>query len=115
VELGLIGDRDLELALQLQKEVAPKRKLGEVLVDHNLIEERQLIGVLSMQLGFPFIEPDLFKIDPDLFQAGFRCANTSEHNFIPVRIGRATKSWWRSPIPWTRGMWTQPRRRWACR
>jgi len=84
VELGLINQQDLELALQLQKEVAPKRKLGEVLVDHNLIEERQLIGVLSLQLGFPFIEPDLLKIDPDLFQQG-SVAQYREHNFIPVR------------------------------
>ncbi len=84
VELGLIRAHDLELALQLQEEETPRRKLGEVLVAHNLLEERKLISVLSLQLGFPFIEPDLLKIDPDLFALG-PVSQYRNHNFVPVR------------------------------
>jgi type IV pilus assembly protein PilB len=85
VEMGMIGQPDLELALKLQAEETPTRKLGEVLVAHNLIEERKLIGVLSIQLGFPFIDPDSLKIDPDLFKRG-SISQYREHNFVPVRL-----------------------------
>ncbi|HSO20303.1 MAG TPA: ATPase, T2SS/T4P/T4SS family, partial [Desulfosarcina sp.] len=84
VELGLIGPQDLELALRLQNEESPRRKLGEVLVAHNLIEERKLISVLSIQLGFPYIEPDFLKIDPELFKRG-SVVQYQEHHFVPVR------------------------------
>ncbi|BBO89261.1 GspE/PulE family protein [Desulfosarcina ovata] len=84
VELGIIAPRDLEMALQLQKEEGHIRKLGEVLVAHNLIEERALIRVLSLQLGFPFIEPDSLKIDPELFKRG-SVKLYERHFFIPVR------------------------------
>lgn len=85
VEMGMIGPSDLELALKLQARETPKRKLGEVLVAHNLIEERKLISILSIQLGFPFIEPDFLKIDPELFKRG-SVVQYQEHNFIPVRL-----------------------------
>ncbi|MFO7712829.1 GspE/PulE family protein [Desulfosarcina sp.] len=85
VELGLISKEDLELALTLQQEETPRRKLGEVLVAHNLIEERKLISVLSLQLGFAFIEPDFLKIDPDLFSRG-SVLRYQEHHFVPIRM-----------------------------
>ncbi len=84
VELGLISRQDLELALKLQEEESPRRKLGEVLVSHNLIEERKLISVLSIQLGFPFIEPDFLKIEPELFKRG-SVVQYQEHHFVPLR------------------------------
>ena len=85
VELGLITNRDLDLVLQLQKKETPMRKLGEVLVAHNLIEERKLIAELSLLLGFPFIEPDVSKIDPNLFECG-SIAQYQAHSFFPVRL-----------------------------
>ena len=53
VELGLIKPADLEASLNIQATEKPKRKLGEVLVAHNFIDERKMIDVLSLQLGFP--------------------------------------------------------------
>lgn len=85
VEMGIIRSRDLTLALDLQAKEGHTRKLGEVLVAHNLIEERALIRVLSLQLGFPFIEPDQLKIDPALFSRGSVKAY-EQHFFIPVRM-----------------------------
>ncbi len=84
VELGLIKQQELELALNLQSEESPRRKLGEVLVDHNLIEEHKLIKALSLQLGFPLIGPDLSNIDPLIFKQG-PTAQYLHHNFVPVR------------------------------
>lgn len=85
VELGLITNRDLDLVLQLQKKETPKRKLGEVLVAHNIIEEHKLIAELSLLLGFPFIEPDFLKIDPNLFKRG-SISQYQAHSFFPVRL-----------------------------
>lgn len=85
VELGLITNRDLDLVLQLQKKETPKRKLGEVLVALNVIEEHKLISELSLLLGFPFIEPDALKIDPNLYQRG-STTQYQAHSFVPVRL-----------------------------
>ena len=85
MELGLITNRDLDLVLQLQKKETPMRKLGEVLVAHNLIEERKLIAELSLLLGFPHIEPDVLKIDPNLFKRG-SVAQYQAHSFFPVQL-----------------------------
>lgn len=84
VELGLISHSDLESGLNLQAEEKTKRKLGEVLVSHNFIDEHKLIEVLSLQLGFPFVEPEFAEIDQKLFsQAPIKLYEI--HNFIPVR------------------------------
>jgi len=84
VELGLISHADLESGLNLHAEEKPKRKLGEVLVSHHFIDEHKLIEVLSLQLGFPFVEPEFTEVDQELFsQAPIKLYET--HNFIPVR------------------------------
>jgi type IV pilus assembly protein PilB len=85
VELGLITHHDLDLALQLQNKETTKRKLGDVLVAHNLIEEHKLISAVSLQFDIPFIQPDLQEIDPNLLERG-TIAQYQAHNFIPVRL-----------------------------
>ena len=85
VNLGHITKSDLELALTIQAGTAPKRRLGEVLIDRRLIDERTLIEVLSLQLGFVHVEPDCTEIDMELFaKAPAKCYEA--HHFIPVRI-----------------------------
>ena len=84
VELGLISHSDLEAGLNLQAEEKPKKKLGEVLVSHNFIDEHKMIEVLSLQLGFPFVEPEFTEIDRELFSKA--TINIYEsHNFLPLR------------------------------
>jgi type IV pilus assembly protein PilB len=84
VELGLIKPADLEAGLTLQATEKPKRKLGEVLVAHNFIDERRMIDVLSLQLGFPQIDPEFADIDRDLLRRAPQQV-CWEHHFIPVR------------------------------
>lgn len=43
VEMGHIEASDLHLALAIQKEEKSKRKIGEILVDNQLIEEQVLV------------------------------------------------------------------------
>jgi type IV pilus assembly protein PilB len=83
VELGLISDNDLQTAIGLQKESAVRKTLGEVLVDSGLIEERSLLEVLSFQLGLPYCELEISRMDANLL----RKVPTKWyvlHSFLPV-------------------------------
>nr|WP_320010748.1 ATPase, T2SS/T4P/T4SS family [uncultured Desulfobulbus sp.] len=89
VELGHISPEDLESAILLQKESDTKEKLGQVLVRHNFIEEQAFIEVLSIQMGYPFIEPALNNVDRA------RCEKISKtlmatHAFIPIKTEDGT-------------------------
>jgi len=89
VELGHISPEDLESAILLQRESDTKEKLGQVLVRHNFIEEQAFIEVLSIQMGYPFIEPALNNIDRA------RCEKFSKtlmatHAFIPIKTDDGT-------------------------
>lgn len=85
IELGLITNDDLQVALAVQNEETPRKKLGEVLVEHNFLEERKLIEVLSLQMGYIYIEPEFVHIDRVLFSKG-SVPLYQAHNFIPIRV-----------------------------
>jgi len=85
VELGLLGTKDLEAGLVHQAAEKPKRKLGEVLVAHHFIDERKMIEVLSLQLGFPLVDPEFDDIDRNLLRRA-PYPICFAHNFIPVRL-----------------------------
>lgn len=84
VELGYISEADLALALNIQSESEHSKKLGEILVERHLIDEKDLIEVLSLQLGFPQIEPDFTEIDARLFSM-VPDRWYEKQSFIPVR------------------------------
>lgn len=83
VELGYIAESDLQAAFEIQKQ-DKSRKLGEILVAHNYIDERKLVEILSLQLGFPYVEPEFIKIDRQLFSRA-PAKFYENHHFIPVR------------------------------
>ena len=66
VELGLISEADLEAAFQLQRQSQTPLKLGEVLVKNNFIKEYKLLEALSLQLGYPFVDPRFVSLDISL-------------------------------------------------
>ncbi len=89
VELGHISPEDLDSAIRLQKESDTQEKLGQVLVRHNFIGEQAFIEVLSIQMGYPFIEPALNNIDRA------RCEKLSKtlmttHAFVPIKTDDGT-------------------------
>ena len=51
---GLIGNEDLERALELQRERGDK--LGKILVDMGYLAHRDLLAALSEQLGLPIAQ-----------------------------------------------------------
>jgi type IV pilus assembly protein PilB len=84
VDLGLLTREDLQVGLAVQAEETPRRKLGEVLVGHHFVEEKKLVDVLSMQLGFPMVEPDFTDIDRKLFSQAPESLYT-DYQFVPIR------------------------------
>ena len=64
VNLGIISGEQLDQMLQKQKE--EKKRLGELLLESGYVTEEQLARSLSMQLGFPFIVPNIQLIDQKL-------------------------------------------------
>lgn len=64
VEVGIITEQQLQLALHEQKK--GKLKLGDQLVDMGLITEQQIIEVLEVQLKIPQIELHRQKINPKI-------------------------------------------------
>lgn len=84
VELGYIAPDDLEAAIRIQQESDNQEKLGAILVKHNFIDEQIFIEILSIQMGFPFIEPGLNNIDRELCGRIPKTVMTS-HRFIPIK------------------------------
>lgn len=83
VELGLISEADLESAFQIQRASQTPQKLGEVLVKNNFIKEFKLLEALSLQLGYPFIDPRFTNLDLSLLHqvpSTYRAKGT----YIPI-------------------------------
>ena len=84
VELGYITEQSLQNAFEIQKEDKKRPKLGEVLVAHNFISQKQFLEVLSIQLGYPLVAPEFLSIDQHLFT---RVPGRwyDQHQMIPIR------------------------------
>ncbi len=84
VELGYITEQALQNAFEIQREDKKRPKLGEVLVAHNFISQKQFLEVLSIQLGYPLVAPEFLPIDPKLFtRVPGRWYDS--HMMIPIR------------------------------
>jgi type IV pilus assembly protein PilB len=84
VELDIISDSTLKAGLEIQSKEKPKRKLGEILVNHQFVEEKKLIEVLSLQLRIPIVDPEFTEIDRDFYSKA-PSISYEKHNFIPIR------------------------------
>jgi len=84
VELGYLKPDDRQRVLKIQEDEGHSRKLGEILLEHRLIDEQLLYEVLSLQLGFPQIEPEFTEIDPKLFVRA-PAKWYQKHDVIPIQ------------------------------
>ena len=89
VALGHLRESDLELALNIQSEARPRKRLGEILLERRLVGERTLIEVLSLQMGFPYVDPDYAEIDPKLFNR-VPPKWYESHSFVPIQMESGT-------------------------
>jgi len=83
VELGLISESDLEAAFQIQRTSQTSQKLGEVLVNNNFIKEFKLLEALSLQLGYPFVDPRFTNLDISLLHQ-VPVAYRSKAAYVPI-------------------------------
>lgn len=84
VELGLIDRQDLDDALRIQYEEKSVRKVGDILIDNRAIDEKTLIEMLSLQMGFPYLEPEFMELDHNLFKS-VPYKLFMQNKFIPIR------------------------------
>ena len=84
VELGYIAYEELQRALKIQSEQQNRKKLGEILLERRLIDERSLVEALSLQLGFQSVEPEFIEIDQKLF-GSVNSKWYEKHDVIPIR------------------------------
>jgi type IV pilus assembly protein PilB len=83
VELEIISESELKAGLEIQAKGPKGKKLGEILIENNFISEQELTEMLSLQLGFPIIDPEYIKIDKKLFSKG-SLETYDFYEFIPI-------------------------------
>ncbi len=83
LELGVISDVDLQAAIGIQRE-SDGKKLGEILIENHFLTEDELLNVLSVQLGFPYLETDRLPQDKRLL-AKLRPAWLEKNGCFPLR------------------------------
>ncbi len=83
VELGMLKPRELTAALALQKESSEPKRLGDVLLENNFVDESYLLGVLADQLGLPVVTPDFSSIEHGLLSkvTPIQCR---QYGFMPL-------------------------------
>jgi len=85
IDIGLITQNQLEIALAAQKE--SKKRLGEALIDEGFITETQLIEALEMQLGIEFVDLGNFVIDSSMSHTVPKSI-AKKYGVVPVRKDR---------------------------
>jgi type IV pilus assembly protein PilB len=90
MELGYIAEAELARAVEIQKAHKNQKKLSQILVEQNFIDERKLLDVLSLQLGMPTIDPEFLEIDRRLFSK-VPDSWFNSHKLIPVRADEEGK------------------------
>jgi type IV pilus assembly protein PilB len=64
----VVTENDVKAALETQRKAGLKRKrIGEILIDMGLIEERHVMEALSEKFGLALVDPDISQIDNELF------------------------------------------------
>jgi len=84
LELGIISKEKLQAAFEIQKKETTPKKIGVVLTEQRFVSEAEIIGILSLQLGFPYVDPVAAEIETDLFYKAPAKWYRS-HNFIPIK------------------------------
>ncbi|MGB5617024.1 MAG: GspE/PulE family protein [Desulfobacterales bacterium] len=84
LELGIVSEADLRRAYEIHKSSQPPKKIGQILIEQNFVGERQLLDVLSLQLGLPVVDPEFMEIDRELFSK-IPAAWYNSHKLIPIR------------------------------
>ncbi|MGZ0078290.1 GspE/PulE family protein [Methylomonas sp. YC3] len=83
VEFGYITNTDLDLALAEQRQKAGRKRLGEILVERNLISEMKMLEVLADLMGISVIDLSTAVIDQTLMTRPM-LKSANKHCFLPI-------------------------------
>lgn len=83
VELGYLSQEKLNSALDIQKTTQNKR-LGEILVENQFMSESAFIDMLSVQLGFPYIDLSIEEVDNKVIE-NIPLKWCMTHHFLPIK------------------------------
>lgn len=83
VEFGFINSADLQQALAIQKQDAKRKRLGEILVERNLISETKMLEVLANLKGIPVIDLSVARVDQTLMSKQM-LKSANKHCFVPI-------------------------------
>lgn len=83
VELEYLSLEQLGTALAIQKQ-QPGKKLGEILIENHFLSETDFLELLSVQMGFVHLEPDLAGLANGLAD-NLPLNFCRKHRFVPVK------------------------------
>lgn len=86
VEFGYISHTDLQLALASQQQATGRKRLGEILVERNLISESKMLEVLADLMGISVIDLSVVQVDQSLMSRQM-LKSANKHCFLPVEKG----------------------------
>lgn len=81
LEAGIIDEQQLEDALQVQKQV--NRRLGNILIDRDLISEEKLVEFLSNRTGYPVVDLENYPIQEEALETLPR-EQAEKYNVLPL-------------------------------
>ena len=87
MNMGLITQAELEHMLQLQK--VDQRRLGDLLIGHNVITEQQLVKALSIQLNIPRMIPRAELVDSEL-RNEIDFQHAQQETYLPLHRSEGT-------------------------
>ncbi|MDF2841013.1 MAG: type secretion system protein GspE [Clostridia bacterium] len=82
VDAGFLTNEQLKNALSKQK--ATGKRLGEMLIDDGIISETDMIDVLELQLGIPYMDINKINIDPEIPKL-INESLARRHTLIPIK------------------------------
>jgi type IV pilus assembly protein PilB len=85
VSRKLVGDRELQTALETQRTASKPKRIGEILIDMGVIEERHVIEALAEKFSLQVIDPDISQIDVALF-APVSLKYLRRQGILPIKI-----------------------------
>lgn len=82
IDVGMITSEQLRSALETQKLTG--EKIEEILVREGNLSEKDIIGVLQLQTGIPYVDIDHYDVDPEACLA-ISEALAKKHTVIPIK------------------------------
>ncbi len=83
VELGYLSQEKLNAALEIQKTTQNKR-IGQIIVESQFMSESAFIDLLSVQLGFPYIDLSVQEVDSKVIE-NIPLKWCMTNHFLPIK------------------------------